>query len=89
MKLEQYINQLGQNLLKTYKSVEYSDNEILKLGPNCETSDYISRSASMEVEVEKIPPEITHEMDVVKIKFNVIPVRKRKPIKKDFYALLI
>lgn len=99
MKLSEFIKQKETELISSekYRTVTFASAEEVGLFKNCVSMDFFSRPADLNKNVKEVVlSELTEESSVTKtnnngvsVVFGVIPKTKRKPIRKEFYALYI
>lgn len=99
MKLSDFIKQKEQELLCSdkYRGVTFTGAEEVGLFKNCVTMGFFSKQGNLEREVKEVSlSDLTEESNIsktndngVSVIFGVVPKGKRKPIRKEFYALYI
>ncbi|RNB59391.1 hypothetical protein EDM57_04410 [Brevibacillus gelatini] len=99
MKLSEFIKQKEAELINSekYRTVTFASAEEVGLFKNCVAMDFFSRPADLNREVKEINlSDLTEESSVTKtnnngvsVVFGAIPKTKRKPIRKEFYALYV
>ncbi len=99
MNLSEFIKQKEEELLNTekYRAVTLTSAEEVGLYKNCITMGFFSKQGDLNKEVKEVNlPELTEESSITKTNDNGVCVSfcvtlkgKRKPIRKEYYALYV
>jgi len=99
MKLSEFIKSKEEELIYTdkYRSVELSSAEEVGLFKNCVAKDFFSKQGDLDRDVKEVRlSEIIEDSSIARTNDNGVCVQcsvvlkgKRKPIKKEFYAMYV